>query len=107
MVLTHVVPSSIFTLCLWDKVGVQLCDLAATGHDRHCRGIFGALEKQEQSQAVSSADAAGPCPALTLRARLTLALLMLQSGRSHHPLCPAKGGEGILSHGPEQPIHQI
>lgn len=48
--------------------------LATMGHEQAMRAlpawrvIFGTLEKQEQSQAVSPADAAGPCPALALPA---------------------------------------
>lgn len=99
-------PSSIFTLHYWDKVGVKLDDLAAMGHKQAervllaWRVIFEAFTKEEQSQGVSSAGAASPLPALTLPGAPGTG----EWPEPSTPLCPDKGGKGILSHGPEQPV---
>lgn len=99
-----VTPSPIFTAAVWDDVGVKLYGLATMGHELAMSMlvswsvIFETLKKQEKSQAVSSAILPAPCPALTLPAHFRLAPLILKSGCSHQPpLCPVKGGEGILS----------
>lgn len=100
----NVTAFSIFTLAVWDDVGVKVFDLATMGYEPAVRMlptwriIFETLKKQEQPQAVSSAGTAGPHPALTLSVCLKLVSLKLKSSRSHQPhLSPDKGGEGILS----------
>lgn len=98
----NITASSILTTAVWDDVGMKLYDLATTGHEpaMHMflswRVIFETLKKQEQCRAVPFAYTTGPLPH---SAHLKLVPLIVKSSLSHQPpLCPVKGGKGILSH---------
>ncbi|KAL2296380.1 hypothetical protein Nmel_015693 [Mimus melanotis] len=99
------IPSSIYTLRYWVKVGVKLYDLATMGHKQAMHMllvwevIFETLKKKEPTQVVSSEDVAGPLPRSDSPCLLETGAP--DTGERPQPstlLCPDKGGEGFLSH---------
>ena len=92
-------PSTAGTRSALSSSSVKLiAALAAMGHKQAepmllaWRVIFEAFTKEEQSQSVSSAGATGPLPALTLPGTPGTG----EWPEPSSPLCPDKGGKGIL-----------
>lgn len=92
---------TIFTIALWDDVGVKLYDLATTGKEQTMcmlparTVIFETLKKEEQSlQILPEPCPDSPCPLETEDPDTK------RHPQTSIPPLPSQGGEDILSHSP-------